>query len=120
MVSYNAVPWASPFVAGTSVAGTKDNAFPLDGAASVTFQGVGFARSPFARCAVVPPDPARYHRTAAGNGGGPDFETYCNPENEACGEEAYGYDPEAYPPVGQFGQFLAKSADDYGYRLSDQ
>jgi len=60
---YTGVPWAAPLVSG--IAG--GDAVSIDGGATVTFVGVGFAPSPFLKCALAQTDP----NDGLGGGGQP-------------------------------------------------
>ena len=67
--AFTGVPWAAPQVGKVT---TNESAYntaadggdggattlPMDGGVSLTVQGVGFARSPFLKCAMVQHDPA--------------------------------------------------------------
>ncbi|KAK3268674.1 hypothetical protein CYMTET_22835 [Cymbomonas tetramitiformis] len=59
---YSGVPWAAPYVGDLAFSqdsmDSSGGQLPLDGGVLVTVSGVGFARSPFLKCAVDQPDPA--------------------------------------------------------------
>eukprot|EP00951_Prasinocladus_malaysianus_P016811 scaffold131629_cov34-Prasinocladus_malaysianus.AAC.1 len=50
--AYTGVPWAAPIVHRVEPGGPV----PLDGGVEVLVKGIGFARSPFLKCATVQPD----------------------------------------------------------------
>ena len=50
--AYTGVPWAAPIVHTVD----PGMAVPLDGEIEVTVKGIGFARSPFLKCATIQPD----------------------------------------------------------------
>ena len=50
--AYTGVPWAAPIVHGVDM----DDPVPLDGGVEIVVKGIGFARSPFLKCATVQPD----------------------------------------------------------------
>lgn len=50
--AYTGVPWAAPIVHAVQPEGPV----PLDGGVEVVVKGVGFARSPFLKCATIQPD----------------------------------------------------------------
>jgi len=52
LFAYTGVPWAAPAVHRVVPGG----AVPLDGGVEVEMKGIGFARSPFLKCATVAPD----------------------------------------------------------------
>ena len=54
--AFTGVPWAAPQVGGV-VSAYGAEALPLDGGATLNVTGVGFARSPFLKCALVQHDP---------------------------------------------------------------
>ena len=55
--AYTGVPWAAPLVTGMVGGGDVS----LDGGSTVVFSGVGFAPSPFLKCALAQTDPNKGH-----------------------------------------------------------
>ena len=64
--AFTGVPWAAPQVgAVTTEEAYGDASLPMDGGVNLTVHGVGFARSPFLKCAMVQHDPvAQFARDA--------------------------------------------------------
>lgn len=63
LYAYTGVPWAAPAVHRVEPGGPV----PLDGGVEIVIKGVGFARSPFLKCATVAPD-------VRGEWDGPDYD----------------------------------------------
>ena len=82
---YGGVPWAAPFVAEVG----PEKPIPMDGGVSITLKGLGFAKSPFLKCAVKQPDPFGRHSDYT-----PQYSDSCNtPKGRSGSRDTYSPRP---------------------------